>query len=68
MLGFVCYISFDMAAHSAGNGAYSKAGEFRAVDLSRSRLGRRVEAELRRFVREDMSIGGSMVLINPVWA
>ncbi len=54
MLGFVCCVSFDMAAHSAGNGAYSKAGEFGAVDLSRSRLGRRVEAELRRFVREDI--------------
>ena len=54
MLGFVYYISFDIAAHLARNGAYSKAGKFRAVDLLRSRLSRRVKAKLRRFVREDI--------------
>ncbi len=53
-MGFVCYISFNIAAYLAGNRAYSKAGKFRVVDLSRSRLGRRVKAKLRRFVREDI--------------
>ncbi len=54
MLGFIYYISFDIAAYSARNGAYSKAGKFRVVDLSRSRLSRRVKAKLRRFIREDI--------------
>ncbi len=54
ILGFIYYISFNIAAYSARNGAYSKVGKFRVVDLSRSRLSRRVKAKLRRFIREDI--------------
>ena len=34
ILGFIYYISFNIAAYSARNRAYSKVGKFRVVDLS----------------------------------